>query len=143
MAHANLHLAVGMAAGTALAAWPLLQAWKRDAPLARPLGRLWLASIALGVWALVPNLVSAAGLTAALHRASYADVFVGHRTIDARIGGGLLIGELGLVAQLAVHYAFLLLALRRARRHRRDRGPDQGERAASPGHQAATHSTSL
>ena len=138
MAHANLHLAVGMAAGTAIAAWPFLRAWAADAPLARPLGRLWLASIALGAWALVPNLVSAAGVTGALHRAIYADVFVFHRTIDGRIGGGLLIGELALVAQLAVHYGLLLIALRRARRRRA-----QAERAASPGHQAATHSTSL
>lgn len=118
MAHANLHLAVGMAVGTAITAWPVVRAVAQARPLARPLARVWLVSLTLGVWALVPNLVSAAGLTSSLHRAAWADLFVGHRTIDGRIHGGLLIGELALVAQLTVHYAVLVWAVRRARRRR-------------------------
>ncbi len=115
MAHANLHLAVGMAVGTAAAAWPVARAWWSDRPLARPLARLWIVTIAVGIWAVLPNLISAAGVTSGLHHVGWGDVFVGHRTIDGRIHGGLLIGELALVAQLATHYALLMLALHRAR----------------------------
>lgn len=142
MAHANFHLAVGMAAGTALAAWPVAKAWLAGAPLARPLARLWIATIALGAWAVVPNLVGAAGITYALHTHRVADVFVLHRAIDGRVHGGLLIGELALVVQLGFHYTLLMVALGRARRRRRAREA-QPERATAPGHQAATHSTSL
>lgn len=141
MAHANFHLAAGMAVGAAVALWPVARALLDDRPIARPLARMWLLSIAVGVWALVPNLVSAAGLTASLHRARWADVFVLHRAIDVRVDGGLLIGELGLVAQLVFHYALLMFALRRAQR--RKRPPQDQDRAAAPGHQAAIHSTSL
>lgn len=116
MAHANFHLAVGLAVGTAAAAWPVVRALVQRAPLARPVGRMWLISLAVGVWALVPNLVSAAGLTSAWHHAAWADLFVGHRTIDRRVHGGLLIGELALVAQLAAHYALLVWAVARRRR---------------------------
>lgn len=115
MAHANLHLATGLAVGAAVMIPPLVRALVARRPLARPIGRMWLAALAVGAWALVPNLVSAAGVTSSLHRAWWADVFVGHRAIDQRINGGLLIGELLLVAQLVGHYLLLLLALARRR----------------------------
>lgn len=113
MAHANFHLAVGMMVGAAPLAVPVVRALAARRPVARALGRMWLAALAVGAWALVPNLVSAAGLTASLHRAWWADVFVLHRAIDGRIHGGLLIGELALVAQLVAHYAILVVALAR------------------------------
>lgn len=116
MAHANLHLAVGLGLGAAAASLPVLRALVARAPMARPLARMWVCALAVGAWALVPNLVSALGVTAGLHRAAWADVFVLHRTIDGRLDGGLLIGELLLVAQLAAHYALLVLALARTRR---------------------------
>ena len=103
MAHANLHLAVGLGVGAAALALPV----------ARALGRMWLAALAVGAWALVPNLVSAAGLTSGLHHAWWGDVFVFHRAIDRRVEGGLLIGELLLVAQLVAHYLILIVALAR------------------------------
>ncbi|MEZ4402389.1 MAG: hypothetical protein R3B06_20355 [Kofleriaceae bacterium] len=115
MAHANLHLAVGLAVGTAAAGLPVLTGLLRRRPLAGPLARTWLVALATGAWALVPNLLSAAGVTTALHHAAWADVFVLHRTIDRRVDGGLLIGELALVAQLVAHYLVLLVALRRTR----------------------------
>ena len=115
MAHANLHFALGMAVGTAIAAPPVIGALLRRAELARPLARLWLVSLACGAWAVMPNLVSAAGLTAGWHHARWADLFIGHRAIDRRVHGGLLIGELALIAQLVVHYGLLLWALRRRR----------------------------
>ncbi len=119
MAHANLHMAAGMAVGTALTVWPVARAWFARAPLARPVGRMLVAAYALGVWALVPNLVSAAGGPTALHRGPWANVFVGHGAIDARTHGGLLIGEAVMVALLGVQYALLVAALVRAGRRER------------------------
>lgn len=116
MAHANLHLAVGLGVGAVATALPVLRALVSRTPMARPLAQMWLCALAVGAWALVPNLISALGVTSALHRAAWADVFVFHRTIDRRLDGGLLIGELLLVAQLATHYALLVLALVRTRR---------------------------
>ncbi len=118
MAHANFHLAVGLAVGAAALAVPVVRALVARRPVARPLGRMWLAALAVGAWALVPNLVSAAGITPALHRAWWGDVFVFHRTIDARVSGGLLIGELALVAQLVGHYTILVVALARSSNRR-------------------------
>lgn len=113
MAHANLHLAVGLGVGAAALALPVARALWARRPVARPLGRMWLAALAVGGWALVPNLVSAAGLTSGLHHAWWGDVFVFHRAIDRRVEGGLLIGELLLVAQLVAHYVILVVALAR------------------------------
>jgi hypothetical protein len=121
MAHANLHMAAGMAAATAVMVWPVVQAWRRDEPMARPVGRMLLASYALGLWALVPNLATSAGLPAGIHHAWWANVFLGHALIDRKNDGGLLIGELVMVAVLAFHYALLVVAIARARR-RRDAG---------------------
>lgn len=118
MAHANLHMAAGMAAATAVMVWPVVSAWRREAALARPVARLLLASYALGVWALIPNLATSAGFSPSIHRAPWANIFLGHAWIDRRTDGGLLIGELVLVAIFAFHYAVLVMALARARRLR-------------------------
>ncbi len=116
MAHANLHMAVGMMIGSAATILPVARAWLGRKPLARPVGRMLVAAYALGVWALVPNLVTAAGGPVAVHTASWANVFVGHAVIDARKDGGLLIGELILVVVLGFQYTLLVAAIHRARR---------------------------
>jgi hypothetical protein len=115
VAHANLHLAAGMATATALTLWPLARALRARAPLAAPLRRVLLSSYALGVWALLPNLLTRAGAPPSVHRAWWANVFLGHAWIDGRTDGGLLIGEIALVAILVFHYALLVAALARAR----------------------------
>ncbi|MEZ4359972.1 MAG: hypothetical protein R3B48_07325 [Kofleriaceae bacterium] len=116
MAHANLHVAAGLALATALTSWPVARAWLAGAPLARPLGRLLLVSYALGAWAVMPNLATRLGADPAIHHAPWANVFVGHALIDARTRGGLLIGELAIVAILVLHYAAIVAALARAER---------------------------
>jgi hypothetical protein len=118
MAHANLHMAAGMAAATAVMVWPVLKAWRAEAPLARPVAWMLLSSYALGLWAIVPNLVTSAGLPAGIHQAWWANVFLGHALIDRRNDGGLLVGELVMVAVLAFHYATLVAAMARARKRR-------------------------
>lgn len=116
MAHANLHMAAGMALGTALTLIPVARATLTGAPLARPVGRMLLAAYVLGVWALVPNLVTAAGGPGGIHSAVWANLFVGHAIIDRKKDGGLLIGELVMVAVLVFQYALLIFAILRARR---------------------------
>ncbi len=118
MAHANLHMAAGMAVATAVTAWPVVRAWWQRRPMAKPVARLLLASYGLGLWALMPNLVTSAGGSPAIHRAPWANIFLAHAWIDQRNDGGLLVGELLMVALFALHYAVLVLALARARRLR-------------------------
>ena len=46
----------------------------------------------------------------------WANVFLGHAAIDARIGGGKMVGELGFVGYVIALYLLVLLAILRARR---------------------------
>ena len=119
MAHANLHMALGMAVGTAATLAPVARAWLAGAPMARPVGRMLVAAYALGVWALVPNLVTSAGGPPGIHHAAWANLFVGHALVDRKDQGGLLVGELVLVALLVSQYVLILLAILRARARRR------------------------
>lgn len=130
MAHANLHMAAGMVVGTAVTLLPVARAWLGGTPLARPIGRMLVAAYVVGVWALVPNLVTAAGGPAAIHDAVWANVFVGHAVIDRKEGGGLLIGEAVMVAMLAFQYAVLVLALVTAAR--RARGASRSSGSSRP-----------
>ncbi|HVK72875.1 MAG TPA: hypothetical protein VM734_06120 [Kofleriaceae bacterium] len=116
MAHANLHMAVGLAVGTALTLLPVARAVVAGRPLARPVGRLLLAGYAVGIWALVPNLLTSAGAPASIHHAWWSNVFVLHAAIDHRKDGGLLIGELLLVAGFVFQYVLVIFAIVRARR---------------------------
>jgi len=116
MAHANFHMAVGMSVGVVATLVPVARAWLAKAPVARPVARLLVISYALGVWALVPTLVSAAGGPAGIHHARWADLFVLHASIDAREPGGLLKGELIITTLVVLQYALLVAALVRARR---------------------------
>jgi hypothetical protein len=119
MAHANLHMAAGMLLGTAVTIIPVARAYLSRAPLSRPVGRMLVAAYALGIWALVPNLVSAAGGPASIHHSPLSNIFILHALIDRTKDGGLLIGEALMVALLAFQYGVLLLALHR----RPERGP--------------------
>jgi hypothetical protein len=116
VAHANFHIAAGIAVGTAATALPVLRAWHAGRPVARPIARLLVASYALGFWAVVPAALTTLGAPAAVHHAWWADVFLLHAQIDRRIERGLLIGELAIAAAFVAHYLLVLVALRRARR---------------------------
>jgi hypothetical protein len=116
VAHTNLHLALGVGVGTAVAVIPVARAWLAGRPLARPIAVMLIASYGLGLWAIAPNLAAKAGVH--LAGARWADVFVLHTTLDRRIDGGLLLGELALCAALVSHYGLIIAALIRARRGR-------------------------
>ncbi len=116
MAHTNLHLAQGLAIGSALTIIPLARAWLAAAPVARPLLRLTIASLALAVWAAAPIILHRLGAPAGVHTARWADIFLGHASIDRRFGGGLLLGEVAIVAWLGAVYLIAVAAVIRARR---------------------------
>lgn len=116
MAHVNLHVAEGLVIGGALGAIGVARAWLADRPLSGPILRMALLSFALAVWAIVPQILTTLGSPPAVHRAAWANLFLGHAFLDARTDGGLLIGELVIAAYLVALYALILLAIRRATR---------------------------
>jgi hypothetical protein len=123
MAHATFHMAAGMAVATSVTLIPLARAFVQARPLARPLGRMLLAAYGLGLWALAPSFLTLAGAPLTVHHAWWANVFVAHAAIADRVRGGLLLGQVGLVAIFSFHYAVLVAAVAVAqRRQRRARG---------------------
>ncbi len=114
MADLNLHLAAGLAVGTAIGLVPVARAWLAGRPLARAVGVMIAATCALGLWSIMPNLLGKVGLHLAGHRV--ADVFVLHASLDRRTGGGLLLGEMVIAATLVAQYAIVIAAVVRARR---------------------------
>jgi hypothetical protein len=126
MAHSNLHMAAGMLVGTAVTAPQLIAAWRAHRPLARPIARLLIATYAVGVFALLPNLIGLAVSSPTIHDAWWADLFVLHRTIDRRTERGLLIGELVIAGCFVAQYLLILIAIRRA-------GPGGRGGRATPG----------
>jgi hypothetical protein len=116
VADAIFHMAVGMGAGTMLAAPRLIGAWRRGAPVAGPTARLLIATYALGFFAIAPNLMTTLGAPAAVHHAWWSNIFVLHGVIDRRWRGGLLIGELAVAAQFVAQYLLILAGIYRARR---------------------------
>jgi hypothetical protein len=117
MAHVNLHLAVGIGAGTLATAIPLARAWLGGRPVARPLAIMIVASYALAAWAIVPNVATQLAVAGeAIHTGWWANVFVLHAAIDRRIEGGLLVGEVAIGAAFVAHYTIVVAAIVRARR---------------------------
>jgi len=117
VAHLNFHLAEGLYTGAAIGAVPVARAWLTGRPVARPILGGALLSFALAVWAIAPQILVTLGAPASVHRAGWANLFLGHALLDRRFGdGGLLIGEVGIAGYLVGLYLLLLLAVHRARR---------------------------
>jgi hypothetical protein len=117
MAHLNFHLAEGLGLGAAITVVPLARAWLAGRPVSGPIGRGALLSFALAAWAVMPQVMTTLGAPATVHRAGWANIFLGHALIDRRFGdGGLLIGDVGIAGFLVGLYLVILLAVRRARR---------------------------
>ena len=114
MAHVNVHLALGIAAGTAGTMIPVARAWLAGRPLARPVTVMIGMSYALGLWAILPNILTKVGVRVA--GAAWADIFVLHTSVDRALRGGLLVGEVAIAAAFVFHYAVIMAALVRARR---------------------------
>lgn len=115
MAHYNLHMAVGLVAGSAVALPAVARAWWARAALAPPLRRaLWITWLC-GAWAIAPHVLRGLGVPDSVLLHPWTNVFFAHHYIDQRwMDRGLLIGELVIAGMLALHYVLTLLALRRA-----------------------------
>jgi hypothetical protein len=118
MAHANLHIAEGLALGAAVGGVPLLRGWLAGRPVSGPILRMAALSLALAAWAVVPQILTTLGAPAGVHTAWWANAFLGHAALDRREDGGLLIGEVAIAAYGCALYLLILLALWRARRRR-------------------------
>jgi hypothetical protein len=116
VAHTNLHLAEGLAIGSALTVVPLARAWLLGSPLARHLTRAVIVSSALAIWAVVPIIITSLGGPPSVHTAAWANVFLGHAAIDRRFDGGLMVGELAIVAWFGAVYLIAVAGVVRARR---------------------------
>jgi hypothetical protein len=114
VAHVNIHLALGIAAGTAGTMIPVARAWFAGRPLARPIAVMIGISYALGLWAIAPNILTKLGVHVA--GAAWADIFVLHTSVDRALRGGLLVGEVAIATAFVFHYAVIIAALVRVTR---------------------------
>ena len=118
MAHSALHFAVGTGLGMLAFARPVYRNWRGGARLSEPLGRWVLGSLALGVFALAPGLLRHLGLPESFCAGWWMNVFVFHQLLNALKPGGLLVGEIALVACLSAQYVVVVAAVVSARRRR-------------------------
>jgi hypothetical protein len=100
VAHLNFHVAEGLAIGTAIGVVPLARAWLGARPVATPMARLAVIAIACAAWACAP----------------LGNLALGRSSIDARVSGGELVGDVAIAAWFVALYLVVLLALRRARK---------------------------
>ena len=111
-----LHFGIGVLVGTVAYSPFLVRAWRRRELLSPCLLRLGLLSLGLGMWAVVPNLLRAAGLPAAFCTGWPMNLFMFHHLIDKLHPGGALLGELLVMGCFALQYVLVLVALARVRR---------------------------
>jgi hypothetical protein len=116
MAHSSLHFALGMAAGAAASARPLLRAWLRDEPVSGPFRRWFLTSLAGGTFAVFPSILGRLGVPPPVCESPLMNVFLLHHWIDRVKPGATTMGPILLGAAFAAQYALLVLAVFRAGR---------------------------
>jgi hypothetical protein len=118
MAHSALHFSIGMAAAMLVFAPPVISALRRRCELARTVGRWIVASWALGLFAIVPSLLHAAGAPPALYGGWWMNIFFLHPLINRLDHRGYLVGAMLMGLAFAAQYAVLLAAIARAPRRR-------------------------
>lgn len=112
MADRLLHFAVGMTLGVAVFLPAVCHAWQRNAYLSRSVGRMILASLGLGGFAVIPSVLARLGLPVAFCRGWWMNVFVLHPLLDRLRPGGMLIGEVATIALFCCQYVLILIALK-------------------------------
>jgi len=115
MAHAGLHIALGMAAGMGALAPRLAAALRARAGVARALASWIVVAWALGVFAIVPSLLRFAGAPEVFCRGWWMNVFFLHPLVNRAVPKGNLLGQAALVAALALQYVTALAVLARVR----------------------------
>jgi hypothetical protein len=117
MAQSTLHLSFGMLIGTLLSIRPLWRAWVQDRPVARPIARWCLITLAMGIIAVIPALVRRLGDNPDIGRGAGWNLFLFYPLLDRLPLPSILAGELAAAGLFALQYAVILLAIRRAYRH--------------------------
>ena len=113
MAHTAMHFAIGLAVGTVALLPSLAKTARRGEKLAPAFARWIGLSWALGVLAIVPNVLRALGLPEAFCAGWWMNIFFLHPLADRLKSGGMLVGELAVAACLSLQYLLLLTALHR------------------------------
>jgi len=122
MAQSTFHFAVGMAAGTAVAAPSLLQGIRNRGGTAKCFLRWFVLSYGLGFVAIVPSLLRHWGGSESLCRSWWMNVFLFFPLIDGLWPGGLVLGEAAIAAVFVLQYGAMLLMVRRLERLRKYAG---------------------
>lgn len=120
--HSTIHFSVGMLLGTALTYRPVLVAWQQGRRVAPPLRRWLVVAYALGIYAIVPNLLRRAGLPHHLCEAWFMNIFLFSPLFNRLIHWGAMPGQFILSMLVAAQYSVLLWALRRTRNHKKAAG---------------------
>ncbi len=123
MAHSTLHFAAGMAVASVFTLPPLLAAWWRRRPLARPFARWCLTSYAVGIFAVVPGILRRLGVPDAICDHPRMNIFLLYPWINDVKPGAVTSGPLIMGAMLGGQYLLLLAALMLARRRLTQRNP--------------------
>jgi hypothetical protein len=115
MAYSTIHFSLGMIVASALRLPPLARAWKEGQRLSR-LFLLWFAwSYALGVFALIPNLLHRMGCPADLCAGWWTNVFLFFHLLNQPHYQGRKVGEFLILCLVAMQYGLLLAAIARRR----------------------------
>lgn len=120
MADPSIHLSVGFAAGTVVTIACVARTIKLDRPVSRTWTWCFAACCALALWGIAPALLHATGILSRESAPSWTNIFWFHAALNARKGGGSVIGASILAACFAAHYTTLLCAIHLRKRQRRN-----------------------
>ena len=119
MASSAIHFSIGMAV-TGLAILPrLVRTWKQRGDKMAARLRSWLLlSYAVGLFAVVPNILRRAGMDEAICASAWMNVFLLHPLVDRVVSSGRSLGPVMVALIFAAQYGVLLAAAARASRMR-------------------------
>lgn len=116
MMHSSLHFALGMVLGSAWHTGALLKAWRKAQPVSSILLRQLITAYALGLFAIVPNLLRRLGAADSICESVPMNLFLLSPALNSLIKGGAYTGPLVLALMIGLQYALLLAAIARAGR---------------------------
>lgn len=120
MAHSSFHFAIGLLLGTAIAGFPVLitlfRLWRgiqtrQSIDLTRLTKRMLLISYGLAIMAVIPNLLRSIGCPEQICSNIVMNIFVLHPLINSIKHGGMLIGELLIIAVFFFQYTMLIATI--------------------------------
>lgn len=123
MAATTMHMALGMAVGSAIALPGICSKCRKDAPLADAFMRGIILSYGLGLYAAFPAFLGRLGVPGVICDGWWMNVFLGYPLLDTLKQGGMKMGAFLAGSIFCVQYTALLLAIRRSDRKTRANRP--------------------